>query len=166
MKRLILKCEKPEDFQYALSGVELYQNRAQDFSEEICFHFIAASVKLGDSVSAAKLLAKTDFRIGSWVTKKSSASIFESLASAGETEVLLDLISSLAKRNVLFEPNVAANHLLGSASTKGDSAIYEKASDVCKQIIPETDLISLRHQYQAPVSSTPAPEVVEATPKE
>jgi hypothetical protein len=43
---------------------------------------------------------------------------------------------------------------LGSASAKGDTAIYEKASDLCKQIIPETDLILLRHQHQAPASST------------
>ncbi len=162
LRNLILKCEKPEEFQYALSGVDLYRNRAQDFSEEICAHFIKKAVSLGHPVSAAKVLSRTDHSLGAWVHKNSSLAIFESLASSGETESLIELIASLSKRGVLFEPSVAANILLSSASSKGDSVIYEKASDLCKKIVSETELTSLRQKHQAPATTNAASEQTEA----
>jgi hypothetical protein len=159
LRNLILKCEKPEEFQYILGGVDLYRSRAQDFTEEICTHFIKKAVSLGHPVSAAKVLSRTDHSLGAWVHRNSSLTIFESLAATGETELLIELITSLSKRGVLFEPKVAANILLSSASTKGDSEMYEKASDLCKKLVSDTELTSLRQQHQAPTTSAASEQV-------
>ncbi len=121
-------------------------------------------VKANDPVTAAQIIVKRDQRLGAWMTKRSTGLLLDSLAASGEVELMVNLVSSLHSKRVLNQPAVVAEVLFKAASAKGDSALYDKASELCEKFVPQTDLIMLRHQYAAPVVA--AVEVSEEPVKE
>lgn len=77
-------CTEKEHLKYAVLGVELFQEKGQDFSEEISALFVKTCIALEDPMAAVKLFLKLNRRIAAWQSASSVKRLVESAyATAG-----------------------------------------------------------------------------------
>ena len=80
LRRLLQMCNTPELARYGLHGVDLYQRKGQDFSEEVNSHFIrSVAVEGKQAVNVAKVIAVWKNRIGAWGTTTSLQRLMQGL---------------------------------------------------------------------------------------
>jgi hypothetical protein len=85
LRKLMQMCNTPELARYSLNGVDLYQRKGQDFSEEVNSHFVrSVAIDGQQAVTAAKVLAKWKNRLGAWSTTTSLEKLLRAMVEQGQ----------------------------------------------------------------------------------
>lgn len=112
LKTLFTMCEEKEHLKYAILGVELYQSKGQDFTEEISSLFVKTCIKHGDPMAAVKIFLKLNRRIAAW-------------QSATSVKRLVEAAYATAAASSLPAPTTEAVNLLGVLQYKGVHVLPE-----------------------------------------
>ena len=103
-------CEKPEQLKYVLLGVELFQKKGQDFTEEISSLFVKTCIKHNEPLMAVDLFLKLNRRLAAWQTSSSIHRLIESVRSKSSSEYVtqsVNLLGVLSYKGVrLAEPTI------------------------------------------------------------
>lgn len=155
LRKLLQKCDGLDTLKYAVLGVELYQRKGQDFSEEVNSHFIKACLKADDPMRAVPVLLKYKNRIGAWTTVTSLSRLSEGLLAKGEAAAVVDVLEAVTKKGLL--PGALNVELaLKAAVTNSDPALFQRAAAVGSQTLTAADAEELLRRYPAP-PAPPAP---------
>ena len=128
LRRLLQMCNSPELARYGLYGVDLYQRKGQDFSEEVNSHFIrSVAVEGKQAVAVAKMIAKWKNRIGAWGTTTSLQRLMQGLIDQAPADGSVDGEASIAELAVSV---LEVSHRKGVGMTK---PVFELAM----KLIPE-----------------------------
>ena len=95
LKYLIGLCEKPEQLKYIMLGLELFQKKGQDFTEEVSSLFVKSCIKHNDPLMAVNLFLKINRRISAWQTASSVHRLIESVRSKSTTEYVTQSVNLL-----------------------------------------------------------------------
>lgn len=162
LKHLIYKCVEPRHVKHAVGGIKLYQNKRQDFSEEICTLFIKSCVKGQNPVAAAELIADPSQRIGAWLSRSANMHLMTALAEKQELDLMLQVAKvSLAKGLHVQTPD-SAKLLIQVAADKADLEAYKNTTNILSKFLSDDELASLIAAYPGPVEE----ETVEPTDEE
>lgn len=136
-------CTEPEHLKYALLGVETFQKRGLDFSEEISGLFVKTCIKYKNPMMAVNLFLKMNRRIAAWQTPSSVHRLVESvLAEAGDdagkhTTSLVNMMGMLHYKGVrLFPATLEAVAALAHA--KNDAVLNKRMALVIQLALVET----------------------------
>jgi hypothetical protein len=100
---------------YAALGVELYQRKGQDFSEEICSHFIQACIRSKGTHLAGKIFLDKRNRISAWASPKMLANILTHLEEDHQTA--LEVTLAMAKKGLVLNEEVFSRVLKVTSSS-------------------------------------------------
>jgi hypothetical protein len=82
LKILLSRCIEPRDEKHLRKGIELFQNKGNDLSEELGGDFIAASLRIGKAKTAAELILREGYRIGAWIPYSPAIELFKTLSTS------------------------------------------------------------------------------------
>lgn len=103
LKKLLLLCKEPHHVKYALKGVEYFQLKGNDFSEEVCTLFVRTCVMCGNPETAANEFLKQNHRIGAWLTQASFKVLIESMREKCQAKLLVEVLEMVVKKG--FRPS-------------------------------------------------------------
>lgn len=92
-------CE-PTDAKYAGLGVDWFQEKGFDFSEELNTLFVDACVRGNMPEVAVSRFIYGKGRIGAWSTPKSLNKLFESLREKKDAQAMVNVLETLIPKNV------------------------------------------------------------------
>lgn len=149
LKKVLLKVEaEPQHIKLAFDGIDLIQSRGDDFSRETCSIFVQLCLKNGKIKEAAELLSKREHRLSAYVCYKPYAAIMDALTATGDVQTMIDMTKTLIFKGAHIQPEYAAETLIKSAATTGDSKLYEDAVKTVSKIVPEADLTKLQDTHK------------------
>ncbi len=90
---------------YAVLGIELYQRKGYDFSEELCSHFVRACVMGKSPETAVNVFSKYKNRISAWLTATSLQSLLVSLIEQGKIEQAVQTVEMAVRKGVRPAPD-------------------------------------------------------------
>jgi len=83
LRKLLQQCTEPAHGKYAVGSVDLFQKKKQDFSEEVCSHFVRAVAEDGKApMQAARVLGRFRNRLGAWLTPNSALRLMNALSAS------------------------------------------------------------------------------------
>eukprot|EP01041_Mallomonas_annulata_P010713 gene10712-22368_t len=149
LRKLIQLCDDAETIKYAVLGIELYQRKGQDFSEEAC-------IRANEPMKAASMFLKYENRISAWTTKTAMNRLSESLLAQGEASTVFDVLVMLMDKG--FRPDTACIETAIKATVaKGDLVMFQQVEQIAKRFISEADLAEVLSRYEPP-SPAPTPD--------
>jgi hypothetical protein len=140
LKALFALCTEPEHLKYALLGVEAFQKKGQDFSEEISGLFVNTCLKLNDPMVAVDLFLKVNRRIAAWQTASSvqrlvaSAATLESVPAAERTTKLVNMLGMLNYKGVHLLP-ASVETVAALAHAKNDPVLNKRMAQVIERAL-------------------------------
>lgn len=152
LRRLLERCQTEDHAKYAVKGVEYYQLKGNDFSEEINSIFIKACIRANKPRMAADQILVFKNRIGAWTTVTALNRLLTSLLANGEeAEILVNVITMVIFKGIKI--NLDTIELaLKSCIEKNDYESYVRV-----QAIAEKGAVS-NAQWQSLQSNYPIPE--------
>jgi hypothetical protein len=157
-------CVEPNHVKYARYAVSLYQEKGQDFSEEVGSHFVHACLRGNSPDVAAEVMAKYKNRIGAWVTLKPLLALTEKLCEANKFELLVNMLTVVSTKGArsskeTFEKVLHSLPRGESASTEGYDALHAKVIEAATKMISKEDVDALIQQFPAPTPASVPSEV-------
>ena len=171
LKHLFSRCVHPNHSKIAARGVEFYQEKGSDFSEEICTLFVNTCLSGKNAKLAAELIAKPHYRIGAWLTKGTTYNLLSALAQCdgpGELPMMLDIMEMTVAKGLRVQSVETLELALQKAIEMGDRELYVRAVAVAEKVLAEAaavDELKVKFPEPMPTDSEGATEehVSEAT---
>lgn len=164
LKVLFPLCQTPEHVKYAVYGVEYFQSKGMDFSQEINSLFVKTCVRCDDPMAAAKVFLVPRNRIGAWSTVTSIHRLVESLKPLGESSTISSLLVLLSNKGVHVNKDVVSA-ALQTCVEKQDLESYETVLEQVakKKLTMEevNELIALYPAFEAPAPAEADPSETE-----
>lgn len=136
LKTLFGLCRSPEHIKYAVLGVEMFQKKGQDFSEETSGLFVKTCIKLNSPMTAVDLFLKVNRRIAAWQSPSSVDRLVDSVLTetpdAGKhTTALVNMLGVLQYKGVTLSTDVVKK-VAALANEKNDSVLNKRMVQVVK----------------------------------
>jgi len=134
-------CTEPDHLKYALLGVEAFQQKGQDFSEEISGLFVKTCIKYNSPLTAVELFLKVNRRISAWQTPSSVHRLIESVQTQAvnkteHTTSLVNMLGVLHYKGVRLFPSTI-EVVAELAHTKNDSVLNKRMAHVIQLALVE-----------------------------
>lgn len=154
LKRLFQMCENVDDLRFAVGGVDLFQRKRQDFSEEINSLFIKLCIRFNSPQTAATIFLKYKNRISAWTTITALNRLLKSLSERNEVVLIIDMLKVLVSKGV--RPNKDSFEIILSCEEfKTDAEQYSTLVELWSASGLDTnDVHDLKNRYPAPSTPT------------
>jgi len=159
LRKLLQECKTKDDVKYGAKLVEVFQEKGQDFSEEVNSHFVAMCIRGEQPLVAVKQFSKYKNRIGAWTTPKSFHSLVTSALTEKDAEVVKELAAAL---DTMTSKGVKVN-----ADTVGllygrspDAETYTRIKTAASRCLTPDAAAALESAHPPPAPTAPAPEAV------
>jgi len=130
LKHLFEKCLEPDHLKYAIKGVEMYQRKGHDFSEEINSLFIRLCIAAKNPKAAIDICSVYKYRLGAWSTPSSLGNLIESMSESmkvkGTVEDLIGLVNLITVSHAKVISIIIILLLLLLSSLKSREFQYQK----------------------------------------
>jgi len=130
LKHLFEKCLEPDHLKYAIKGVEMYQRKGHDFSEEINSLFIRLCIAAKNPKAAIDICSVYKYRLGAWSTPTSLKNLIESMSETmkvkGTVEDLIGLVNLITVSHAKVISIIIILLLLFLSSLKSRGFQYQK----------------------------------------
>lgn len=139
LRKLLELCQTKEHVKYAVLGVELYQRKRHDFSEEVNSHFINACIRGGDPMAAVEVFLRPINRIGAWSTLTSMGRLVDALGEDAEGTKLKDMFVLLASKGVRFSEDTIVKIFTAASKAEGFELTEDLVSAACQSVYPRDE---------------------------
>ena len=138
------------DLTYVKNGVELYQKKGQDFSEEVNAHFIQACLRAGNPKVASDLFSVYANRISAWSTPKTFHMLVESLISRNELESVVKMLSIVSKKGVIASKETFDIIFIKLQEVEDKGVMYIKLMTSASKMLTPGDVEYLKSRHPDP----------------
>mmetsp|Transcript_18238 Transcript_18238/g.18304 ORF Transcript_18238/g.18304 Transcript_18238/m.18304 type:complete len:283 (+) Transcript_18238:87-935(+) len=164
LRKLIQLCDSPDNIKYAILGVELYQRKGQDFSEEVNSHFIKAFLRANEPLKAVPIFLKYKNRISAWTTITSLNRLVKSLSEHRQTIPIIEILNLLHTKNI--KPNYVTieyalqSSLLTPQLLLNNISVHTHIINIASLHLNKNEVSELLSNYPAP---PPPPVATDST---
>lgn len=144
-------CTAPDHLVYAIQGVQLFQRKGQDFSEEVCSHFIKACIRTENSRAAVEIINKYNYRIGAWLTQTSLLNLLQSISATEDTKVLVHTVEIAAIKGLRVSVPIV-ELILKVCTEKCDLECYNRMMVVARTSLELDSISSISSSFPPPAS--------------
>lgn len=164
LKVLFDACSKAEDIKYITKGLDFYQFKGMDFTEELNAQFINACLRSSDVKTAISTFSKYENRISAWTSPKSLKKLVDAAVDSSRSNIEdpMDVIKVLVilKSKGTTIPNTIIDTVMKA---------YSDSSKLTATMVEETKKLSTGKDDDAVISkytpTAPAtPEDSSSTP--
>lgn len=169
MRHLLEKIKLPEHVKYAVKGLEIYQRKGQEFSEELNSHFIKACIRGENPHAAAEMIAIRKNRIGAWSTPTSIHRLVETLltspnVNSDDISLVVDVLDSVSSKGINFNSKTIELVLESTKSTeKKHFQLHTKTIEAARSKLVDSNIETIESKYPTPEEP---PRDIEAEKKE
>jgi len=148
----------PETGKYAIKMTNYYQKKGLDFTEQLAYSFVKASILGEQSKEAAAVCAEYSNRIGAWLTPKPISLLVDNLCEKNEVGLAVEVLATISVKGTICSPAVFEQLFpLVLANEEKASEYYKKLVRAADKMISKDDVASLQTKYPAP----PTPVTIE-----
>lgn len=154
-------CNEEKQAHLAVRGVNLYQSKGQDFSEEVNAHFVKQMLQMGAVDQALHVLTKPQHRLGAYMTPKSTDTFLQALAAKPNVPGMVKVLQTLQNKGLFLKSVETATTVLKLVSEAGDAELYDTALVALKIVIHKDailDVEALGNQFPRPVEEAVSEE--------
>lgn len=129
---MLKKVNAPSEGRFARLGVDMFQRKGQDFSEEVNAHFVKAGIRSSSVRSTIDVLLQYNHRIGAWTSTNSLNYLLSKLPTTDvtlEASTVLKLLQELPRRGVVVDER-AFTHAVKFAAAKKDVEVLSQLAEV------------------------------------
>jgi hypothetical protein len=148
LKSLLNACG-PKDVKYAGAGVDWFQEKGFDFSEELNTLFVDACVRSKKPEVAVSRFIYGKGRIGAWSTPKSLNKLFESLREKNDAQGMVNVLEALIPKNVRVN-NVTVILCLTACCEAGSRDLYQRVVELTRGSVEEEYMNKLLSRHPMP----------------
>jgi hypothetical protein len=159
LKFLLNSCG-PKDAKYAGLGVDWFQEKGFDFSEELNSLFVNACVRGDKPQVAVSRFVYGKGRIGAWATPKSLNKLFESLRAKNDAESMVKVLEALIPKNVRVN-NVTVILCLSACCELQTRELYQRVVELTQGHLPEDEMQKIFEKHPMPEEVEQEQEVTE-----
>ena len=139
LRKLLARCQTKDHVRYAVQGVELYQRKRHDFSEEVNSHFVSACIRGESPMAAVELFLKPSYRIGAWSTLTSIGRLVDAVGEQGDAVKLKEMLFLLADKGVKFSEDTVFKILTAASKTEAFELTDDLLAKVLQSVHPRDD---------------------------
>ena len=148
MKFLFNSCG-PKDAKYAGLGVDWFQEKGFDFSEELNALFIDACLRGQKPEVAVSRLVYRKGRIGAWSTPNSLNKLFEALRDMNDAQSIVNILETLMPKNVRIN-NATINLSLAACCQAQSPDLYRRVVQLTEGIFDDDYMKKLFERFPIP----------------
>ena len=150
LRKLLELCKTRDHVKYAVLGVELYQRKRHDFSEEVNSHFVSACIRGGEPMAAVELFLRPSHRIGAWSTLTSMQRLIDALGEEADGAKLKDMFFLLANKGVRFSEDVIVKIFTAASKAEGFELTDDLLSAAQHSVYPRDEASIIRRLKDIP----------------
>jgi len=151
LKKLVLSCDDAANLKYVRKGIQLYQRKGNDFSEEVCNFIIKACIRFDDLKMISDLICMPGHRIGAWLSSKSAMLLINELETKKDVDTIVNVYKAiLVKDPKKFGRMKNLEYLFKIASIHGNAEIYHSLVQFCTKYVCAADLEQLQQKFRVP----------------
>eukprot|EP00428_Durinskia_dybowskii_P079419 CAMPEP_0170449330 /NCGR_PEP_ID=MMETSP0117_2-20130122/51190_1 /TAXON_ID=400756 /ORGANISM="Durinskia baltica, Strain CSIRO CS-38" /LENGTH=242 /DNA_ID=CAMNT_0010710571 /DNA_START=21 /DNA_END=749 /DNA_ORIENTATION=+ len=149
---LLRKCTKPSHIGVAARGMQFFQWKGVDFTQNTCAYFISLCANAQKPLLAADMIVSPSNRLGAWLNKKSYTTLLTSLAETNDIETMLKVTNVAISKGLQLQ-NKENMDLLLSAAAKSDNAEHLATSmQIAQTGLSAEEFAELKEKYSVPAS--------------
>jgi hypothetical protein len=147
--KVLLNACGPKDAKYAGLGIDWFQKKGFDFSEELNTLFIDACVRGQKPEVAVSRFIYGKGRIGAWSTPRSLNKLFKMLRERNDAESMLTVLEALIPKNVRVN-NVTITLCLKACCEVQSRNMYLQAVELTRGAVEAEVMEALMEKYPVP----------------
>jgi hypothetical protein len=134
-------CSEPSHVKYIIQGLNIYQRKGSDFTENIANHFVESCLRCQNPNEALQVLSKYNYRIGAWLNSKSFHVLISNLNDTVDSGFVLDALKTLAKKGLVPLPETF-KLLINFFNEKNDVDSVKFTIDLARSSIDDQSFVN------------------------
>jgi hypothetical protein len=152
-----------KDVKAAVNALTFFQWKKITFTPIFCSYFVNACVRANAAKTAADVVTDPKHSVGTWLSKKATRTLFESLAESKDFESIKKVADWGLARGQPIQTNPSVISMIKAAKETGSEENEVYVHTVAEKTLNAEGLAAFRSEFPAPEVKTSAPEAAEET---